>query len=253
MALLVASETSSPELAGPLAREGYSIETCLLRDALSAANGAVQAVLLDCGRSVEKGLSLLRALKTGRPAIPVIFFTDISSEDIIVGAFRSGAGDYFKKPVNIIELKGALHNLLSMRNRAPSFIREPHPFIPSREGTGEGGLPPHILRAVSHLEINFSGDICLQRLAREAGISKHYLCRAFKRHMGLTPMRFLARLRVERAKELLKTGTLSVSTVAAEVGFNDLGSFIKQFKKLSGFTPGEFRKKTASEESLRLF
>ena len=115
-------------------------------------------------------------------------------------------------------------------------------------------LPPSLLRAVAHMERNFSRDIRLPMLAREAGISKYHLCRVFKRHTGLTPMRFLARLRMERAKALLKEGknSFSVSMVAAEVGFNDLGSFIKLFKRATGLTPGEFRK-DKDRASLRLF
>ncbi len=260
MTLLVASETGAPELTGLLRREGYGLETCLLEDVLPAAGEAVEAVLLDCGPNVEKGLWFLRTFRAERPWLPVFFFTDVSSEDIVVDAFRSGARDYFKKPVNIVELKEALHNLrgiggnVSAKRRVPFSVREnPGPPFSALHGTGMDGLPTYILRAVRHLEGNFQGDICLQKLAREAGISKHHLCRAFKKHVGFTPMRFLARLRVERAKELLKTGKLSVSAVSSEVGFNDLGSFIKQFKKLSGFTPGEFRKKTAGGENLRLF
>ncbi|MDA8388612.1 MAG: DNA-binding response regulator [Nitrospiraceae bacterium] len=250
MALLVASETGLPEIAGPLKKDGHRIVTCTLKELLSAAGQAVETVLLDCGLNAEKGLRLLRTLKARRPEIPVIFFTGISSEAIIANAFRSGARDFFKKPVNLYELKEALCNL-PRDNILPVSARQGME-VAGREAGGCAGLPPNLLRAVRHMERNFSGDIRLPVLAREAGLSKYHLCRAFKRHTGFTPMRYLARLRVERAKALLNHDSLSVSTVAVEVGFNDLGGFIKQFKRLTGFTPGEF-KKGKGRESLRLF
>lgn len=273
MALLIASENGFPELSAALVREGRRFEVCRLKDAVSQAKGPVEAVLLDSGLDVEKGLSLLKALKIIRPSIPVLFFTDISSEEIIAGAFRSGARDYFKKPVNIFELEEALNNLLSIREkgfferRTVFFIREGRAPLSRHFPSGEGvqgwaedgerpqsnGLPAYVFRAVNHLKKNFCCDVSLQKLAEEAGISKHHLCRAFKRYMGSTPMRFLAHLRIERAKELLRSSSLSVSTIGADAGFNDLGSFIKQFKKLTGFTPGEFKRKIADTESLRLF
>ena len=240
MTLLVASETGLPGfLAGPLKRCGHRVVTCLPEELPQAAGWAVDAVLLDCGPDAEKGLLLLRAVKTRVPEIPVFFITGKSSEAIIANAFRAGARDFFKKPVNPHELKEAILCLPDKNKNRDS----PQKIQP---------LPPNLLRAIVHMERNFSRDICLQALAREAGLSRHHFCRAFKRHTGLTPMRFLAQMRMEKAKALLKESPFSVSMVAAEVGFNDLGGFIKRFKVFTGFTPGEFRKEKG-RESLRLF
>jgi AraC family transcriptional regulator len=74
-------------------------------------------------------------------------------------------------------------------------------------------------------------------------MSKHHFCRVFKRHLGISPLQFFIRMRVERAKELLKNRALSVSMVALEVGFNDISNFIKHFKKVTGITPSAFRKR----------
>jgi two-component system response regulator YesN len=57
-------------------------------------------------------------------------------------------------------------------------------------------------------------------------------------------MKFVAHLRVEKAKEYLKRDTSTVSEVTFRVGFNDIGSFIRQFKKFTGMTPSLFQEVT---------
>lgn len=103
-------------------------------------------------------------------------------------------------------------------------------------------MSPKFLRVMSYMADNLSKDISLQDLSKEAGMSKFPLCRGFKKEVGMTPMQFLATMRIERAKKLLRESSLSVSLVALEVGFNDLSNFIKHFKRLTGDTPTAFKK-----------
>jgi transcriptional regulator GlxA family with amidase domain len=89
---------------------------------------------------------------------------------------------------------------------------------------------------------HMSSHISLKHLAREADMSKYSLCRNFKKETEMTPMQFLANMRVERAKKLLQESALSISMVSLEVGFNDLSNFIKNFKSIVGITPSEYKK-----------
>jgi transcriptional regulator GlxA family with amidase domain len=99
-----------------------------------------------------------------------------------------------------------------------------------------------LLRAFALMEDNFPADLSLDKLSAEAGMSKHHFCRIFKRHLGLSPMHLLTHIRIEKAKELLRTTSLSISVVAMDVGFNDLSSFIKHFKRQTGRTPTGYKK-----------
>ncbi|HZV82087.1 MAG TPA: helix-turn-helix transcriptional regulator, partial [Geobacteraceae bacterium] len=78
------------------------------------------------------------------------------------------------------------------------------------------------------------------QMAHEGGVSKYHFCREFKKSTGMTPMNYLARLRIKRSKEFLRKN-LPVSTIAMKVGFNDLSSFNRHFRKFVGLTPTEFR------------
>lgn len=198
--------------------------------------------LLDCGLEAERGIKLLRYIKTLHPEAPVLFLTDASSENTAVTAFRAGARDYFKKPVNLAELRYKMEKLLYLKKASKERRTGLNDFfkINSLSGKDSTQMPPGIIRAVSIIERELSGDITLERLATEAAMSKFHFLRLFKRHMGDTPKRFILRLRVERAKKMLKKDE-SVSNLAYDLGFGSVNGFERQFKKYVGVTPSSFK------------
>jgi DNA-binding NtrC family response regulator len=60
-----------------------------------------EIVVIDCGQNPLKGLNLLKEIKTKRPDIPVIFVTEESSEEIVIKAYKAGAREFFKKPLDV--------------------------------------------------------------------------------------------------------------------------------------------------------
>jgi len=87
----------------------------------------VDLILLDCNEDVDQGLKILKDNKTCCPNIPNIFISDVSLDGVVLRAFRAGARDFFKKPVNISELQNTVEGLLSIKKscrekRAP-FIK----------------------------------------------------------------------------------------------------------------------------------
>ncbi|WP_246005247.1 helix-turn-helix transcriptional regulator [[Actinomadura] parvosata] len=69
----------------------------------------------------------------------------------------------------------------------------------------------------------------------------------FKRHAGVTPLDFLARLRAERAATLLAHSALPAARVGAAVGWDDPTYFARRFRALVGLTPTEYRRRSRSE------
>lgn len=202
-------------------------------------------ILLDCGSEVSRGLSLLEELKAHRPDIPILFVTDDRSSDTAVKAFRTGARDFIGKPVNILELRITIEHLLQIK-RASQEKRSPLAISEYFEkGEFIQGIttekPAYILRAFRYIEENLSDKISLDMLAKEAHLSKYHFCRLFFRHTGMTPMKFTTFMRMQRAKELLKREDFTVSVIATQVGFNDIGTFIRQFKKHTSVTPTDYK------------
>jgi transcriptional regulator GlxA family with amidase domain len=97
-------------------------------------------------------------------------------------------------------------------------------------------------KAIRFIENNLSQVIHLDRVAKEANIGRYHFCRLFKKRVGISPMRLVTFMRIEKAKKLLEKAELTISDVASDSGFNDISSFIKQFKKITGLTPAGYRK-----------
>lgn len=112
------------------------------------------------------------------------------------------------------------------------------------EDVGEEGEPESTIIAdlLNYLERNYQYDISVNELAaHKYFVSPSYLSRLFKAETGENFSRYLMRLRMEKARELLKETTLKISDIAAYVGYNDVSYFIQTFKKQNNMTPEQFR------------
>jgi AraC-like DNA-binding protein len=97
-------------------------------------------------------------------------------------------------------------------------------------------------RAVRFIHERFTdGDLTLARAARVAGLAPNYFCSRFREREGITFARYVRRLRVERAKQLLTTTTLSVDRVALLSGFSERHYFHRAFRQVVGSTPLAYR------------
>ena len=114
------------------------------------------------------------------------------------------------------------------------------------------GGKPKALPATSHTEQRIadhliqmisahSGQkITLQQLADAAHISTTYLHRIFRTQLGMTPGAYLAKVRMEESKLLLREGTLSMGEIAKQLGFSSQQQFSRQFHTVTGMTPSEY-------------
>lgn len=201
-------------------------------------------VLLDCSSDVANGLSTLKDIKAKYPAVPVIFLAELGSEEVVLKAFKAGARDFFKKPVDLTELQETVDGILSVKNSAVER-RRPFKTGSSQRKDPLKGLttnhPVNIINVVRYMEDNLATPLSLDELAEKADISKYHFCRFFKKHIGMTPMKYLISRRIARARELLKKEDVPISMVAPAVGFNDMSSFTVQFKRFSGKTPIKYK------------
>jgi AraC family transcriptional regulator len=244
MAILVVAEKDFHELYRSLPLKEEIVKACTPANALDFVRQyQADLILLDCGFEVERGLRLLKEVKTLCPDVPIVFLTDDRTGDSAEKALRGGAREFIVKPANIFVLQNTIKDLLKIKR---SSKEKRFPFIPSRVPvkpvkTITTDNPAFILRAVRYIEKNLAEKISLDMIAKTANLSKYHFCRLFFRHTGMTPLKFTTFMRMQRAKELLKREDLTVSIIATQVGFNDLGSFIRQFKKHIGVTPGIYR------------
>jgi transcriptional regulator GlxA family with amidase domain len=101
---------------------------------------------------------------------------------------------------------------------------------------------PRLKRLCKYVEQNCSEHIPLERAAGIAALEKSYFSSYFRAKVGITFTDWLRHVRVKKAMELLKAKDFSITEVAYEVGFRDLRTFERAFKKYALTTPREFKK-----------
>ncbi|HEY4110124.1 AraC family transcriptional regulator [Puia sp.] len=98
-----------------------------------------------------------------------------------------------------------------------------------------------IVTAKLYIDGNFTEPIDLDRLSREACLSRYHFHRLFTRIYQLTPHQYLTRKRIEQARQCLAANELTVTEICNEVGFESIGSFSTLFKKEIGHAPAHYR------------
>jgi AraC family transcriptional regulator len=96
----------------------------------------------------------------------------------------------------------------------------------------------HVLDFISTRLVD---KIALAELAAVAGLSTFHFARMFKRAVGVSPHRYVSRLRLENAMAEIAAGKLSLAQVALNAGFSSQASFTRAFLRATGVTPGEYR------------
>lgn len=127
------------------------------------------------------------------------------------------------------------HELMRLR-RGGSAKRE----------AARGGLAAWQRRAVAeYIEVHLTESISLIDLAQIVRLSPFHFSRAFKESFGVPPHRYHMQRRIELAKALLGKPAVSVTEVGARLGFCDSSAFTAAFRRLTGNTPTEYRRKLA--------
>ena len=128
-----------------------------------------------------------------------------------------------------MELRGAMLMIMS------HFIRQAKPRVWTQD--------ERMKRVLEYVHSHISDSINIEQLADVACITKPYFIRLFKHEFGFPPVQYINRKKVERAQLLLFTTDKAVKEVAFILGFSDQNYFIRLFRKLTGITPQEYRRK----------
>src|SRR6267142_1373107 len=110
-------------------------------------------------------------------------------------------------------------------------------------------LHERLCRARRYIDECYALPLDLAEISKQACLSRYHFLRLFRDTFETTPHQYLIQRRIEKAKELLRSRSLSVTDVCFEVGFQSLGSFSSLFRKCVGHAPINYRKR--ERESLR--
>ncbi len=102
--------------------------------------------------------------------------------------------------------------------------------------------PDKFQKIREYIDENLDKDLSLNNLAEIASLSAYHFSREFKRSTGLPPHQYVTRIRIEKAKILLKNTTLPIEHIAYQVGIKKLSHFCALFRRIAGVTASHYRK-----------
>jgi two-component system response regulator YesN len=132
------------------------------------------------------------------------------------------------------------HNQQELKTYILQYFSSAVEVVQSEQDKKSGDL--YSLKAIEYMEIRYSENISISHIADHMGISSGYLSKMFKAETGKSPLEYLTDVRMKRGKQLLEDPELSLQKVSEMIGYNDVHSFIRFFKKYEQMTPGEYRK-----------
>lgn len=132
------------------------------------------------------------------------------------------------------ELKERIFQLVERLNQQGEDMAE--------DGNGEEAMPQMVVMIEQYLVDNYQRNIKSGELSMEFGFVSEYISRIFKKYVGLSPSRYLTKIRMEKACQLIKNHPgIQVKEVADQVGYKDIHYFSKVFRKEMGVWPSEYK------------
>ncbi|MGI6225983.1 MAG: helix-turn-helix domain-containing protein [Peptococcales bacterium] len=108
-------------------------------------------------------------------------------------------------------------------------------------------IDTYINLSLEYIHTFYNANITIADICKEINISPFHFIRTFKEKMGVSPYQYLLQVRIQKAKEFLKSGRYPISEVAMLCGFVSLSHFSSTFKNMVGCSPGNYRKNFASK------
>jgi AraC family transcriptional regulator, arabinose operon regulatory protein len=107
----------------------------------------------------------------------------------------------------------------------------------------QGNTPPAVVQTVQYIEAHYASPLLIPRLARMANLCTEALARSFKRYQGETIGRFIVKVRIREAAHLLMHGQMGIDEIAERTGFPNRAYLSRVFKRTTGCSPAEFRRR----------
>lgn len=189
-------------------------------------------VIMDINIPIMNGLKVIQLSRIKHPGIAFVIVSGYDDFSYCREALRLQITDYILKPVNYEEFGGCIDNLkISLFEHRVSAAAEPEK---QEERTITG--------ITRYLQDHLAEEISLSVLAEQFHLNPQYISQLFKSEIGVNFLAYLTNIRMEKAKKLLLSTSLSIAEVAEQSGYGDYRVFTKVFKKSEGITPSQYRR-----------
>lgn len=248
---LVGASHATEHVRSVLNRSGKPFRTEIVRSANEAADRLerepvdwLNCDLDDVGR--EAGVELLHHFRNLRPDAECLAI--LSPLSLCLVASRLEGIPFLLKPLTpakIIATANYVQLRLMLRRPAPSGRKAARGADDAAHGADDaapGADDAALHRIMAFIEEHLEENVTREDIARHVHFHPAYLSRFFKKRTGLSLSEYMVAQRIERAKTLLIEPKLSVGHIVNRLGYDNSSHFSRTFKKMTGYTPLQFRK-----------
>lgn len=233
---------SEPQI-GALIRRCHATGTLVCANC-TGVSWLAHSGLLD-GRQATISWWLIDWLRQRYPLVRLQPYAVVAEQD---GVISSGAASaHYNLTLRLIERLGGSDLAIRCAQRALVDRHRPSqaPYADFQQFVGHHD--PLIARAQQWLQQQMAQPFVLAALADALATSERTLMRRFRQTLGASPLQYLQRLRMQAARRLLECSTLEIKQIAAEVGYGDVSSFRRLFKRELSCAPGYYRRATRDQ------
>lgn len=187
--------------------------------------------IMDINIPIMNGLKVIQVSRMKHPDMAFIIVSGYDDFSYCREALRLQITDYILKPVDYEEFGHCIDNL-----KISIFEKQ----ITEEEELENEERP--IAAITRYLQEHLAEDISLNVLSDEFHLNAQYISQLFKSEIGVGFLTYLTGIRMEKAKKLLLSTSLSVAEISERAGYSDYRVFTKSFKKHEGSTPSQFRR-----------
>ena len=192
-------------------------------------------VIMDINIPIINGLKVIQLSRVKYPSMAFVIVSGYDDFSYCREALRLQITDYILKPVNYEEFGSCIDRLeISLYNNE---VKEKPVVKKERVITG----------ITKYMQEYLSEDVSLHILSEEFHLNSQYISQLFKNEIGVNFLTYLTNIRVEHAKKLLLSSSLSIAEVSEQSGYGDYRVFTKVFKKSEGITPSQYRRDFLSQ------
>lgn len=189
-------------------------------------------VIMDINVPIMSGLKVIQLSRMKHPSTAFVIVSGYDDFSYCQQAIRMQITDYILKPVNYEEFGSCIDNL-----RISMFKEN---IIAADESEEDEQRP--IVKITRYIQEHMEDDINLSALAEKFYLNPQYISQLFRNEIGVGFLVYLTSIRMEKAKQLLVSTSLTITEIADRVGYGDYRVFTKVFKKSEGMTPSQYRR-----------
>ena len=187
-------------------------------------------VIMDINIPIINGLKVIQLSRVKYPSMAFVIVSGYDDFSYCREALRLQITDYILKPVNYEEFGSCIDQLkISLYNNE---VKEKPVVKKERVITG----------ITKYMQEHLSEDVSLHILSEEFHLNSQYISQLFKNEIGVNFLTYLTNIRMEHAKKLLLSTSLSIAEVSEQSGYGDYRVFTKVFKNSEGITPSQYRR-----------